>query len=132
MTRAQVHIGRIYAVKVSGKIQPVKIIRELSIGGWEATNTNTGREIRIRSAVKLRYEMGADGKRAGARCGVCVSCRNLVGFKAIYSSRLTAAVNSSASAPNESEAKQANDLIANIRTEWARLVNDHPCTGGSK
>jgi hypothetical protein len=46
--------GQVYAVKVSGRIQLVRVTAESSYGGWVGKNETTGREIRIRSAAKLR------------------------------------------------------------------------------
>jgi len=59
MRKEQVSIGKVYAVKVSGKVVPVRITREASsiLGGWYGTNTITGREVRIRTAGKLRREI---------------------------------------------------------------------------
>jgi hypothetical protein len=53
MRRRDVVLGQVYAVKVSGRIQPVRLIAESPYGGWVGRNEHTGREIRIRSA-KLR------------------------------------------------------------------------------
>ena len=66
MLKAQIEIGKVYIAKVSGKLCRVRIDRERSfevLGGhrtnhtWIATNLETGREIRIRSAAKLRREV---------------------------------------------------------------------------
>jgi hypothetical protein len=55
MKKKDVVIGETYAVKVSGKIAPVKIISESIYGGWNGLNVRTKREVRIRSAMRLRY-----------------------------------------------------------------------------
>lgn len=67
MKKAEVKIGETYAVRVSGKVQPVKITREQVVPAyrsgraltektvWHGTNLNSGRQIYIRSAAKLRY-----------------------------------------------------------------------------
>lgn len=55
MKKAQVILGCIYAVKVSGNIVPVKLTGESPFGGWTGTNLTTGREVRIKSAAKLRF-----------------------------------------------------------------------------
>jgi hypothetical protein len=63
MKIADVKIGQLYLVKVSGSIQPVRITAEANErltsagyrhGGWHAVNINTGREVRIRSVQRLR------------------------------------------------------------------------------
>ena len=42
--------------KVSGTLARVRITREHARGGWFGTNLATGREIRIRTAARLRAE----------------------------------------------------------------------------
>ena len=57
MKNNQVSIGKIYAVKVSGMITPVKLESDSPYGGWNGVNLRTGRDVRIRTAAKLRYEL---------------------------------------------------------------------------
>lgn len=57
MKKKDVTIGKIYAVKVSGKVVQVKIINESVYGGWNGINTYTKRNVRIKTAGKLRYEV---------------------------------------------------------------------------
>jgi len=54
MKKAQVKVGGTYAAKVSGKVVPVRIDAENPRGGWDATNTATGKKVRIKSAQRLR------------------------------------------------------------------------------
>jgi hypothetical protein len=54
MKKADVVIGKIYVVKVSGRETKVRLDRESPYGGWVGTNLATSREVRIRSAAKLR------------------------------------------------------------------------------
>lgn len=56
MNKSEVVIGKVYAVKVSGNVVPVRLDSESQYGGWSGTNLKTKREIRIRSAAKLRRE----------------------------------------------------------------------------
>ena len=56
MQRQNVHIGATYIVKVSGRLARVRITGESPYGGWDGTNLATGRQIRIRSAARLRSE----------------------------------------------------------------------------
>jgi hypothetical protein len=57
MKKRDVVLGQVYAVKVSGRIA------ESRHGGWIGRNEQTGREIRIRSAAKLRARLEKiDGK----------------------------------------------------------------------
>jgi len=64
MQKQNVHIGTTYIVKVSGTLAKVRLTREHPRGGWYGTNLATGREIRIRTAARLRSET----KPAGERC----------------------------------------------------------------
>jgi hypothetical protein len=54
MKQHDVVLGDVYAVKVSGSIQPVKLVAESFHGDWVGRNLRTGREVRIRTAAKLR------------------------------------------------------------------------------
>jgi hypothetical protein len=54
MKKRDITIGETYLAKVSGKLVPVRITSESVHGGWNAVNTTTGREVRIRSAARLR------------------------------------------------------------------------------
>ena len=56
MQKQNVHIGTTYIVKVSGALAKVRLTREHPRGGWYGTNLATGREIRIRTAARLRSE----------------------------------------------------------------------------
>jgi len=54
MRKSEVQIGGIYRAKVSGRVVSVRIVRESPYGGWDAVSTATGREIRIKTAGRLR------------------------------------------------------------------------------
>lgn len=54
MKKDQVKVGGLYTAKVSDKLVTVRIDRAHSGGGWNATNTATGKAIRIKSAQRLR------------------------------------------------------------------------------
>jgi hypothetical protein len=56
MQKHNVNIGTTYIVKVSGTLAKVRLTREHPRGGWYGTNLATGREIRIRTAARLRSE----------------------------------------------------------------------------
>jgi hypothetical protein len=55
MKKREVVLGQVYAVKVSGRIQPVRLVADSPYGGWVGRNLQTGRELRIRSAARLRF-----------------------------------------------------------------------------
>jgi hypothetical protein len=65
MKKNDVETGATYVAKVSGKLARVRIERESPRGGWEATNVDTGRRVRIKSAQRLRRAV-SDAKRAKA------------------------------------------------------------------
>ena len=72
MKKADITIGKTYTAKVSDKVVPVRIEREHPSGGWDATNTVTGKTIRIKSAQRLRAacedgETEAPQKATGGR-----------------------------------------------------------------
>lgn len=54
MQAKDIFVGSIYLVKISGKIQQVKIIKTCPTGGWMATNLATGRDIRLRTGARVR------------------------------------------------------------------------------
>ena len=54
MKKAEVKIGETYAVKVSGQIAPVVIDEVHPAGGWVGTNQETNRQVRVKSAQRLR------------------------------------------------------------------------------
>jgi hypothetical protein len=62
MKKKDVLLGHIYLAKISGKIVPVQIDGESPYGGWNATNRATGRQVRIKSAAKLRQEVMTDAR----------------------------------------------------------------------
>lgn len=57
MQKHNVKVGSTYIVKVSGSLAKVCITREHERGGWYGINLATGREIRIRTAARLRFEV---------------------------------------------------------------------------
>ena len=57
MQKHNVNIGMTYIVKVSGTLARVRLTREHPRGGWFGTNLATGREIRVRTAARLRSEV---------------------------------------------------------------------------
>jgi hypothetical protein len=59
MQKHNVKVGATYLVKVSGTLTRVRLTREHDRGGWHGTNLATGREIRIRTAARLRSEVPA-------------------------------------------------------------------------
>lgn len=65
MKKDQIKIGQLYTAKITDKIVPVRIDAEHKDGGWTATNTQTNRKVRIKTAQKLRNKIGATPKDDG-------------------------------------------------------------------
>ncbi len=60
MKKDKVKIGGVYTAKVSDRIVQVRIDSTNSHGGWNATNTATGKRIRIKSPQRLRRVVGGN------------------------------------------------------------------------
>lgn len=58
MKKADVQIGCTYLAKVSGTVVPVRIDQVAPDKGWAATNLQTGRRIHVKSAGRLRGQVG--------------------------------------------------------------------------
>lgn len=54
MRKENVKIGDAYVAKVSGRLVTVRVIGAHPLGGYRAINEETGREIRCKSAARLR------------------------------------------------------------------------------
>ena len=54
MKKKDIQIGGVYLAKVSGKLAQVRITGESRFGGWDAINCDTKRDVRIKSAQRLR------------------------------------------------------------------------------
>jgi len=64
MKQAQIEIGTVYAVRVSGKTRPVQVNGVSRFGGWDCTNLRTRRNIRVRGSQRFRWVWGdEEGKR---------------------------------------------------------------------
>ena len=55
MKSKNVIIGETYLSKVSGQLVKVRITQKSIYGGWDAVNLKTRRDVRIKSAARLRY-----------------------------------------------------------------------------
>jgi len=54
MKKDEIEIGAAYTAKVSGNLTTVVIEGENAHGGWDAINTRTGKQVRIKSPQRLR------------------------------------------------------------------------------
>ena len=59
MKKNEVQIGATYLVSVTGKLAPVRIVCEHPHHGWNGVNVDTKREVRIKSAQRLRKRLDA-------------------------------------------------------------------------
>ncbi len=57
MKQKDIKISSVYAVKVSGKIAPVRVTNVSIYGGWDGRNVLTGRAVRLKTAGRLRHEL---------------------------------------------------------------------------
>jgi hypothetical protein len=57
MKAAEVELGGIYVVNVSGRRVPVKVTGENQYGGWNGINMKTGRDVRIHSSRRLQKRL---------------------------------------------------------------------------
>ena len=62
MKKNEVKIGGVYQAKVNDKLASVRIDAENASGGWDATNLDTNRKVRIKSAQRLRGKAAAASK----------------------------------------------------------------------
>jgi hypothetical protein len=54
MKKDNVKLGSVYAAKVSGEVVPVRLDKVNAHGGWDGTNMRTKKQVRIKSAQRLR------------------------------------------------------------------------------
>ncbi len=81
MKKHEIEIGREYVAKVSGKLAVVKILRESPYGGWEAVNRDTGRDVRIKSAARLRRPARTDAEVAAIMERIKAPLRALAAYR---------------------------------------------------
>lgn len=65
MKKNEIKVGGLYRAKVSDKVVTVRIDSTHGKGGWNATNTATGKRIRIKSAQRLRGAVKGGSKAKG-------------------------------------------------------------------
>jgi hypothetical protein len=62
MKKDDIKLGGTYMAKVTDRVVPVRLDRENPRGGWDATNLVTNKQIRIKSAQRLRGPARDDTK----------------------------------------------------------------------
>lgn len=60
MKKNEVTIGGIYTAKVTNKVVRVRIDAASRFGGWDATNLDTNKKVRIKSPARLRAAVGGE------------------------------------------------------------------------
>ena len=70
MKKNEVKIGGVYTAKVTNKVVQVRIDAENRHGGWDATNLETGKKVRIQSVQRLREFplLTCEWERSSAEC----------------------------------------------------------------
>jgi len=54
MKAKDIEIGKIYVIKVSGILAPIRITGEGRNGGWDGINVRTNRKVHIRGPQRIR------------------------------------------------------------------------------
>ena len=54
MKKENVKLGCVYACKVSGEVQPVRLDKENPHGGFDGMNMRTRKSVRVKSTQRLR------------------------------------------------------------------------------
>lgn len=57
MKKAQVSVGGVYIVRVSGNLVEVRLTGECPYGGWYGLNLRTNKQVRIKTAARLRRQV---------------------------------------------------------------------------
>jgi len=98
MKKDEIKIGQCYTAKVSDRIVTVRIDSTNSHGGWNATNTATGKRIRVKSAQRLRRAVTERRARHGAPVGAEPADDPQVAIEDRAEARAEAAANAAAEA----------------------------------
>lgn len=64
MRTSEIEIGENYVALISDLLTVVRIDSVSHSGGWNATNRDSGRKIRIKSVRQLRYPAGREWQHA--------------------------------------------------------------------
>jgi len=67
MKKSEVKIGGIYIAKITNRIVRVRIDAVSRYGGWDGTNLDTNKKVRVKSPAKLRAAIGGDTIPAKAK-----------------------------------------------------------------
>ena len=77
MNAKDVKLGNVYVVKVGDRLCQVKVHSKSRFGGWDGMNLATGRQVRIKTAARLRYEV--------TKAEPMVASRPVVGAEPVWS-----------------------------------------------
>lgn len=78
MKKAEIEIGAAYLIKVSGKVCKVKVTGENRHGGWDGINLDTNRNVRIKSAQRMRGTLICDAEEAATPAPVAAKTKSPV------------------------------------------------------
>jgi hypothetical protein len=113
MRKCEVEIGREYAAKVSGRICTVRLLSENPHGGWDARNLDTGKQIRVLSAQRLRFPVK---KMEAKRCGTCVNCLTVARVKQSLLETMA-----------QARTKGQVGIGEDVRLIWNTTLAENPC-----
>lgn len=129
MLKSQIEIGKTYVAKISGKLTNVKIMAESRYGnGWDARNTKTHREVRIKSAANLRSEVkparcisGWVGRIGEINPDACDNCVKVLAARESFTRQYREAI-----------ATGTHEFAAKIRQEYKDFAAATPCLNPRK
>ena len=116
MKKNEVQLGGTYKCKVSNKIVSVKITHENPHGGWGAKNLSTGKNVKIKSAQRLRGPTGIKWQN--------VTEAELKAKHTIKSPKIMS------KADYEAEAKAEIEATKGTKSEVKRQTGQRGATGG--
>jgi hypothetical protein len=130
MKKNEIKIGNTYTAKVSGTIAKVRIDAENRHGGWDATNIATKKKVRIKSALRLRAEVGkppaaaSDNKDAQPASGVKPGGRIVDGLEARLAKR-------DAAAEAQGLVKKTEIVMGKERSRWVKKAEEAAAQQGT-
>jgi len=130
MKKNEVKIGTTYTAKVSGAIAKVRIDAENRNGGWDATNLDTKKKVRIKRAQRLRAEAGppptaaSDNKDAQPASGVKPGGR-------VVDSLETRLAKRDANAEAQGLVKKTEIVMGKDRSRWVKKAEQAAAQQGT-
>ena len=135
MKKSEVKVGHTYWAKVSDRVVQVRIDSRHSRGGWNATNTATGKRIHVKSAQRLRgateeaaEEPGADGEEKASSPAAEAAAVQVASEQAGKPKRVSALDAAAEVLQTASEPMNCKDLITSMATRglWTSPAGKTP------